>query len=101
MTITEEGERKKAIQKIYDFFGAADHLRYVRFDFGHNYNQVSREFMYGWFNQHLVGGSGDVKEQAFKPIAPKDLSVYDAEHPRPAALRSSIRPGFRRFPDPA
>jgi hypothetical protein len=52
--------------------------------FGHNYNQVSRELMYNWFNKHLkLGHKEPVVEQAFVPVEPKDLSVYDAEHPRP------------------
>ena len=52
-------------------------------EFGHNYNQVAREMMYDWFNKHLLGKDGPVKEQPFKPVPPKELSVYDAEHPRP------------------
>ncbi len=52
-------------------------------EFGHNYNQVSREYMYRWFNTHLLGKDGAVKEKPFQPIAPKDLSVYDSDHPRP------------------
>src|SRR6185503_4303660 len=37
MTIEVEGP---AIEKIYRLFGADDRLRYVKFDFGHNYNQT-------------------------------------------------------------
>jgi len=51
--------------------------------FGHNYNQVAREMMYAWFNKHLKGASGEVKEEPFKPVPPKDLSVFNAEHRRP------------------
>jgi cephalosporin-C deacetylase-like acetyl esterase len=51
-------------------------------EFGHNYNQVSREMMYAWFSKHLLGEEVVIKEQPFKPIPPKDLSVYDADHPR-------------------
>src|SRR5262249_49406552 len=44
----------------------------------------SREVMYNWFNQHLgLGLPGVVAEQPFEPVPPKELSVYDAEHPRP------------------
>ena len=51
----------------------------------HNYNQVSREVMYNFLNEHLkLGQPSPVKEKPFEPIEPKDLSVYDAEHPRPA-----------------
>src|SRR5262249_55556669 len=52
--------------------------------FEHNYNQVSREVMYNWFNKHLkLGFSEPVVEKPFKPVPPKELSVYDAAHPRP------------------
>src|SRR5258706_12014140 len=46
-----------AIESVYRLFGAADRLRYVRFDFGHNYNQTSREAVYAWFGQWLVPSS--------------------------------------------
>jgi hypothetical protein len=42
-----------AVKRIYDLFGAGERLRYVRFDFGHNYNQTSREAVYAWFGQWL------------------------------------------------
>lgn len=52
-------------------------------EFGHNYNQVSREYMYRWFNKHALGMDAPVGEKPFKPVPPKELSVYDADHPRP------------------
>src|SRR5262249_16223541 len=53
--------------------------------FGHNYNQVSREVMYNWFNKHLkLGQKEPVSEQPFEPVPPKELSVFDEQHPRPA-----------------
>ena len=50
MTLTVEGP---AIADIYRFFNAKDHFQYVRFDFGHNYNQTSREAVYQWFGKWL------------------------------------------------
>jgi len=44
-----------AIEKIYRLLDASDRLRYVKFDFGHNYNQTSREAVYAWFGQWLMG----------------------------------------------
>src|SRR5439155_15130821 len=53
--------------------------------FEHNYNQVSRELMYNWFNKHLrLGQPEPVVERPFVPVPPKELSVYDEQHPRPA-----------------
>src|SRR5205807_369450 len=52
---------------------------------GHNYNQVSREVMYNWFNKHLrLNQAEPVVEKPFKPVPPKELSVYDDQYPRPA-----------------
>jgi hypothetical protein len=75
------------LQKLYKVFGAEDKvLTKAWLEFGHNYNQVAREMMYTWFQQHLIGGPDAGKpivERPFKPIPPKDLSVYDEQHPRP------------------
>src|SRR5204863_1429921 len=49
-TMTVEGP---AMASVYKLFGAEDKFRAVRFDFGHNYNQTSREAVYAWFNQFL------------------------------------------------
>src|SRR5262249_12840861 len=83
-TIEIEKKGLPELKKLYAMLGVEDKgaakcLPQV----GHNYNQVSREMMYAWFNKHLQGGSGEVKEQPFKPVPPKELSVYDSEHPRP------------------
>jgi len=51
MTLTVEGP---AVAGIYQLFNAGDRLRYRRFDFGHNYNQTSREAVYEWFGQWLL-----------------------------------------------
>jgi Acetyl xylan esterase (AXE1) len=72
----------KALYRLYD---AEENVLARCFpQFGHNYNQVSREVMYNWFNSHLkLGLPTPVKEQPFEPIPPKELSVYDEQHPRP------------------
>jgi hypothetical protein len=39
--------------------------------------------MYNWFNRHLkLGQPEPVVEKSFVPVPVKELSVYDAEHPR-------------------
>src|SRR5262249_15190915 len=79
------------LKQIYGFYGQADNVHAKCFpQFGHNYNCVSREEMYNWFNAHLsLGHKSPVVEQDFSPIDPKDLSVYDAEHPRPADAKTA------------
>jgi dienelactone hydrolase len=73
----------KALYRLYDAEDKVLAKAFLQFD--HNYNQVSREVMYNWFNKHLhLGLPEPVVEKAFVPVPPKELSVYDAEHPRPA-----------------
>ena len=86
------------LKKLYEMLGAGDKVAAKCWpEFGHNYNQVAREFMYSWMNQHLLGGgAGAVREQPFKPFTPAELTVFDASHPRPkdelnaADLRKSM-----------
>jgi dienelactone hydrolase len=64
--------------------------------FGHNYNQVSRELMYNFFNKHLgLGHKEPITEQPFVPVPPKELSVYDAKHPLPKDATNGE--GLRRY----
>lgn len=67
-----------AVQRIYDLFGAADRLRYVRFDFGHNYNQTGREAVYSWFGRWLLHhpDPASLKEQPYHKEPDADLHVF-------------------------
>src|SRR5262249_23246065 len=48
-------------------------------------NLHSREAQYNFLNKQLrLGLPEPVKEVPFEPVPPKELSVYDADHPRPA-----------------
>lgn len=72
------------LKKIYGLYGAANKVNAKYYPFPHNYNQVSREMIYAWFNEHLkLGLSGSLKEKPFTPLPAKELSVFDAAHPRP------------------
>lgn len=73
------------LKALYRLYGAEDRVTARSFPkFGHNYNCISRELMYSWFNKHLgLGQSEPIVEQAFVPVPPRELSVFDAEHPRP------------------
>ena len=55
-----------AIQEIYRLFGAEDHVRNEHFDYPHNYNQDSREAVYGWFSTWLLDKNGPTEESPFK-----------------------------------
>ncbi|HEY2953564.1 MAG TPA: hypothetical protein VGK40_13320 [Verrucomicrobiae bacterium] len=51
MTMTVEGP---AVEGVYRLFKAQDKLRYVIFDYDHNYNKTSREAVYAWFGKWLL-----------------------------------------------
>jgi dienelactone hydrolase len=73
------------IKATYRLFDAEQNVHALRFTAEHNYNLNNRETVYNFFNKHLkLGQPEPVKEQKFTPIPPKDLSVFDAEHPRPS-----------------
>ncbi len=90
----------KALYKLYD---AEDKVMAKCFpQFLHNYNQVSREVMYNWFNKHLdLGQPEPVVEKPFVPVSPRygsvnhELSVFDAQHPRPKDATDAT--GLRRY----
>src|SRR5262249_40282675 len=83
---TKEIETKglPELKTIYKMYGAEDKVMAKYLKFPHNYNQPSREVMYYFFNKHFgFGVSGPITEKPFTPVDPKQLSVYDAEHPLP------------------
>jgi hypothetical protein len=84
-TIDIESKGLPELKALYRLYGAEDLVMAKCFrQFGHNYNQVGREVMENWFNVHLkLGLPTPVRERPFQPVPPKELSVYDDEHPRP------------------
>ena len=73
-TLTMEGP---AIEHIYELFQSPDNLRYVRFDFEHNYNQTSREAVYRWFDRWFLNQPDQpTPEVAFQKEPDKDLAVF-------------------------
>jgi dienelactone hydrolase len=84
-TVALETDALPKLKDMYALFGAKDEVAGKHFSFEHNYNQWSRELMEEWFNKHLnLGWPSPVKEQPFVPVPPRELSVYDDAHPRPA-----------------
>src|SRR5207247_9039593 len=81
MTLTVEGP---AVASTYQWFHAGDRLRYVRFDFNHNYNQTSREAVYEWFGKWLLKqpDASSLKEAAYTKEPDAELRVWpDAKLP--------------------
>lgn len=85
------------LKALYRLYGAEDNvMARAHLEFPHNYNQVSRELMYNWFNRHLKFGLPEpIKEQPFVPVPPKELSVFDSAHPLPADAVDAE--GLRRY----
>ena len=81
-TIDIETKGLPQLKALYKLYGTDDGVMASCFpQFGHNYNQISREVMYKWFNRHLhLGLPEPVTEQPFVPVPPKELSVYDERH---------------------
>ncbi len=84
-TVAIETKGLPELKALYKLYGAEENVMARCFpEFGHNYNQVSREVMYGWMNRHLkLGQKEPIVEKPFKPVPPKELSVFNQEHPLP------------------
>lgn len=73
------------LQKLYAMMGAPDKV-FLKpaLHFGHNYNQVSRVAMYNWMNKHFgLGLKEPVIEKDFRRLSTEELTVWDAQHPKP------------------
>ncbi|HZL90737.1 MAG TPA: acetylxylan esterase [Pirellulaceae bacterium] len=70
----------------YTLMGAPDNVFLLdRTEFGHNYNYVSRSAYYTWLNKHFkLGHEEPIVEQDFSRLDVDKLTVWDAEHPKPA-----------------
>ena len=80
------------LKALYKLYGAEDKVMAKCFpQFEHNYNQVSREVMYNWFNKHLdLGLTEPVVEKPFEPVPPKEL--VGLRRAAPAARRTPSTP---------
>ncbi|MEA2710514.1 MAG: hypothetical protein QOF78_3115, partial [Phycisphaerales bacterium] len=73
------------MKSIWRLYNSADLVEGAHVDFGHNHNLHSRLFQYRFLNKHLkLEQPEPIVEKPFQPVPPKELSVYDAEHPMPA-----------------
>jgi dienelactone hydrolase len=73
------------LKKLYSMYGKPDNViceDLLRFP--HNYNVVTREIMYNWFNKHLqLGLKEPIQETDFKHLTAEEHAVYNDQHPRP------------------
>lgn len=85
-TISVENKALSDLRKIYSLYGSTDLVMAKTFpQFRHNYNQVSREMMYGWFNTHMkLGLPTPITERDFVLLTNAEMTVFDGDHPMPA-----------------
>jgi dienelactone hydrolase len=103
---TKELETKgfPELQRHYALMGAPQNVAvWAHLNFGHNYNIVSREHIYGWFNEHFhLGLSGDRLKEQDHPVLPQEkLTVWDAQHPQPPGGEDFERKLLRWWADDA
>lgn len=84
-TIEIESKGLPELKQVYALFGKSANVHAAAFpQFKHNYNQVSREVMFNWFNDHLeLGIKSPVKQTDFEPLTPQELSVFNEDHALP------------------
>jgi len=69
------------LQALFRMYGKPDNVMVRRFpQFKHNFNQVSREVMYSWMNQHLSLETTAITEEPIDPMSPAELTVFDDMH---------------------
>jgi hypothetical protein len=95
-TMTVEGP---SIEQVYKLFRAQDKFRYVRFDFGHNYNQTSREAVYEWFGKFLLRHpeSVSLKEDSCRKEPDADLRVFPGKLPADAMTMGEFTESLKKL----
>ncbi|MBT3378056.1 MAG: hypothetical protein HN742_39940 [Lentisphaerae bacterium] len=81
------------LRRVYALHGAGDRVGNVHFDAGHNYNQATREYVYGWMLRWLAGrrdAPERVPEPAIGPL-PSDRALILAPAKRPTTEAKTHR----------
>ncbi len=84
-TIEIETKGLPELKQVYSLYGKPGNVNAKAFPhFKHNYNQVSRQVMYNWFNEHLdLGIDGPIKQSDFWPLSREDQTVFNDQNPLP------------------
>jgi dienelactone hydrolase len=73
----------KNLYKMLGHEGSVRGTAYTHFE--HNYNAVTRSFVYTFINQHFnLSQKEPVIERDFRPLSVEEMSVWDAKHPKPS-----------------
>ncbi len=73
------------LKKLYTLYGKAEDVHCEDLThFKHNYNYITREIMYRWFNKHMnLGLKEPIVEKDFPRLTEEEHAVYNEAHPRP------------------
>jgi dienelactone hydrolase len=79
-----------ALRAVYDLYGVPNRFGADIYDFGHNYNRISRNAVYPFLARWLDGNDefGSVREGDLTIEEPDDLRVFDEAHPAPPSVKS-------------
>ncbi len=95
-TMTLEGP---AVERAYKALGVPERVRYVQFNYPHNYNQDSREAVYAWFARWLQNSPDRPKidEPPVPPVKREDLTAWtgDAKLPEDAVNDEKLKEFLR------
>src|SRR5262249_54654669 len=75
-----------AVRSIYELYDRAADLETIQIDAVHNYNQPSREAVYQFFGERMLGKSGNSAEPRFQVEKPQDLLALHGRALPPNAL---------------
>jgi len=78
------------LRRLYAMLGVPDKIDDAAYlQFGHNYNAVSRTFMYHFMNRHMnLGVEKPIVEAELDPLTPEESTVWTEEHPAPSGDRA-------------
>jgi hypothetical protein len=79
-----------AIRGVYSLLGSTDRVSAEVFDFPHNYNQTSRNAVYGFMAHWLLGmdDSTRTREGKQQTETSEVLATFDGKHPAPAGRKT-------------
>lgn len=74
------------LRQHYKMLGLPDRVRGEHFEFGHNYNAVSRAYMYDFFEDAFeLGLESPIVERDYEPLSVDEMTVWNEEWPKPEA----------------
>lgn len=97
---TQEIETKglPELRELYAMLGVPDRVEGRHFSFPHNYNAVSRQLMYEFFNKHFeLGFDSPIQEADYDPLTQEELTVWTDEYPKPTSNEDAEIAAIKSF----